>query len=113
MLVLLDIVASLTLYSSNDGGMPLSEADIAVVALVLSKVPQNYKWKRIAIIDNPSKLQLEVHLDTREILGIHHVTRVSGEWTNVSHKHKKCSGSTEKTKAVEWEGERLSGCIVN
>jgi hypothetical protein len=83
---------------SYEGDDLMTDADEKVLKLVLRKIPPNYTYERITIIDNPAEdpKSYLVELEGEHTMGRHNVDRKTGEWTYVTHKHFACGHGMEE-----------------
>ena len=74
---------------SHEGDDILTDADRMTLEFVLKKIPQNYQYTGLSIVDNPQNdpNNFLVKLDNDNAMGRHSVDRKSGEWTYITHKH--------------------------
>ena len=86
----------------HEGDDVVTEDDKRIMELVLKKMPANYQYDGLTIIDDPDEdpNNLTVELDGYAAMGRHRVNKATGEWMYVTHKHYALS---QIPKEEEWE----------
>lgn len=73
----------------HEGDDILTEEDKKTIDFIMKKMPPNYEYVRITIIDNPKTDpdNYIVQISSEHTMGSHTVDRKTGEWTYQGHKH--------------------------
>jgi hypothetical protein len=74
---------------THEGDDIFTEKDRETLEFILKKMPSNYEFASITIIDNPKgdPDNYNVQISSEHTMGSHTVNRKTGEWTYMGHKH--------------------------
>lgn len=73
----------------HEGDAIFTEKDQETLDFILKKMPDNYEYVSITIIDNPEADpdNYSVQISSEHTMGSHTVDKKTGEWTYKGHKH--------------------------